>query len=167
MKRLHGKNSVKTTTEHHERNATHVLEPNYNVAHAPLNLYSDLAYLLALVPPLLKLKQQSQFTVWWSMNWVWPIATVEDRHVFSLVLLAGIKWWQSRSRPPSQSLGFQVNHKGELTKGNPWLQALLFFTFDPDPTLFWRPIWHSILAMEIKTWKSSLIIHSPNRTSFD
>ena len=56
------KYSVKTT-EHHERNGTCVLEPNYNLAHAPLNPHSDLAYLLALAPPLLKLKQQSQFTV--------------------------------------------------------------------------------------------------------
>lgn len=56
------KNYVNKTKEPHERNATCVLEPNYNLAHAPLN-HNDLAYLLALAPPCLKLKQQSQFTV--------------------------------------------------------------------------------------------------------
>lgn len=53
------------TTVHHDRIVTRVLEPNYNLAHAPLNL-SDLAYLLALAAPGLKLKQ-CQFAVRWSI----------------------------------------------------------------------------------------------------
>lgn len=56
------------TTEHHERNVTCVLEPYYNLAHALTKPHSDLANLLALAPPLLKLKQQSVYR--WSMNCV-------------------------------------------------------------------------------------------------